>query len=70
MVQKSVRRYDLTTQKKEAVEAWLNDEITAAEGALATGFTTGDNFKAMVATVVKHLVLDGSLNMTQALKKY
>ena len=66
---KVARLYELTIADKEIIEQYLHSEVTGNEAA-AYFKMTRQNFKGMVATIVKKMVTEGVLDFSKQLKSY
>lgn len=69
MPKQVVRLYKLDKKHKEIIEAYLHSEITGNEAAHSFGMTR-QNFKGMVASILRQMVTEGSLSITKPLSNY
>jgi hypothetical protein len=69
MPKKLFKVYQLDQKDKEIIAAWLHSEIPANEAGAEFGMTR-DNFKGMVATIIKKMVTEGSLDISKQLNNY
>ncbi len=63
------RPYKLDKAEKEIIETYLHGEITQAEAAKAFGVKR-QNFSGIIASITRHMVMEGTINFSSAFKKY